>query len=113
MYFFVDEPTTNLGKPIIQLSIKLFSLATSNVNLDFENKRGLAISLARIIAERSTQANFQLVIITHDEDFVGMLKSELSAHTVPMPEKYFLVYRREANDGCYYSKVKSIDWEDI
>ena len=84
-----------------------------STNLDYENKRGLAISLARIIAQRSSQDNFQLVVISHDEDFVGMLKSELSAHTVAMPEKYFLVYRQEANDGCYYSKVKSVDWEDM
>ena len=95
------------------LNFGVMALDEPTTNLDFENKRGLAISLARIISQRSTQDNFQLVVITHDEDFVGMLKSELSAHTVSMPEKYFLVFRREANDGCYYSKVKAIDWEDM
>ena len=36
---------------------------------------GLARAIARLIAERSKQQNFQLVVITHDEDFVDMVRS--------------------------------------
>lgn len=42
----LDEPTTNLDDP---------------------NKAGLAQALARLIASRAGQVNFQLVCITHDE----------------------------------------------
>lgn len=42
----LDEPTTNLDEP---------------------NKLGLARALARIIASRKSQNNFQFVCITHDE----------------------------------------------
>lgn len=42
----LDEPTTNLDEP---------------------NKAGLAQALARLIASRAGQQNFQLVCITHDE----------------------------------------------
>lgn len=46
--------------------------------------------MAQIIASRSQQANFQLILITHDEDFVSMLKTELSTLTgFSMPEKYY------------------------
>lgn len=49
------------------------ALDEPTVNLDYKNKKGLAVALAQIIASRSTQANFQLILITHDEDFVSML----------------------------------------
>jgi hypothetical protein len=49
--------------------------------------------LAQIIASRSQQANFQLILITHDEDFVSMLKTELSTLTgFSMPEKYYRMF---------------------
>ena len=61
------------------------------------------------------ETNFQLVIITHDEDFVSMMKNELSAHTgFNMPERYFQVQREEsASDGKFYSKINAIDWDEI
>jgi DNA repair protein RAD50 len=84
------------------------------VNLDHNNKRGLAIALAQIIASRSQQKNFQLVLITHDEDFVAMMKTELSGLTnFAMPEKYFQVRREATDDGKYYSKIDAIDWEEL
>jgi DNA repair protein RAD50 len=84
------------------------------VNLDFNNKRGLAIALAQIIGSRSQQSNFQLIMITHDEDFVALMKTELSCQTgFPMPEKYFQVRREEGTDGKFYSKIDAIDWDEL
>jgi DNA repair protein RAD50 len=55
----LDEPTTNLGK--------------LSLIIDEENVKGLARALNGIIEARSGQGNFQLVIITHDEDFMHVL----------------------------------------
>ncbi|KDQ20852.1 hypothetical protein BOTBODRAFT_124714 [Botryobasidium botryosum FD-172 SS1] len=41
--------------------------------LDVENIEALALSLVDIINERRTHSNFQLLIITHDENFLTML----------------------------------------
>lgn len=90
------------------------ALDEPTVNLDYNNKRGLAIALAQIIASRSQQRNFQLVLITHDEDFVAMMKTEFSSQPgFPMPEKYFQVRREEGSDGKFYSKIDAIDWEEL
>ncbi len=83
-------------------------------NRDHKNKYGLAVALAQIIAHRASQDNFQLVIITHDEEFVSMMKQELASQAgFDMPDKYFQVSREESSDGCFYSKIKSIDWDEI
>ena len=92
----------------------VMALDEPTTNLDFANKSGLATALAQIIATRAAQDNFQLVIITHDEEFVGMMKTELSTQTgFDMPERYFQVSREEASDGNYYSKIHAVDWDDI
>jgi len=96
------------------LNCGVMALDEPTTNLDFENKRGLAIALAQIIASRASQSNFQLVVITHDEDFVSMMKQELSSLTgFSMPERYFQVSREESTDGRYYSKIHSIDWDEL
>ena len=84
------------------------------VNLDQENMRGLAEAMAQIIQARSIQSNFQLVLITHDESFITMMKDELSTQTgFSMPEKYFQVFREEANDGKFYSKIQANSWDEL
>ena len=84
------------------------------VNLDYNNKRGLAIALAQIVAARAQQSNFQLILITHDEDFVAMMKTELASQTgFNMPERYFQVRREEGTDGKFYSKIDAIDWDEL
>lgn len=91
------------------------ALDEPTVNLDYRNKEGLAAALAKIIASRARQRNFQLVVITHDEEFVSMMKVQLAGETgFSMPEKYFHV-RREENDvdGKYYSKIDTVDWDEI
>ncbi|KAA1112937.1 DNA repair protein rad50 [Puccinia graminis f. sp. tritici] len=51
----------------------ILALDEPTTNLDKENIDALANSLAEIIKERRDQANFQLVVITHDEDFLNRL----------------------------------------
>ena len=42
-------------------------------NLDSKNSRALALALNEIIERRRKQDNFQLIVITHDEEFVDLL----------------------------------------
>lgn len=96
------------------LNCGVLALDEPTTNLDHDNKRGLAIALAQIIANRAAQRNFQLVTITHDEDFVTMMKNELSTQTgFSMPENYYHVSREEGRDGLYYSKINPISWDDL
>ena len=84
------------------------------MNLHKHNKHGLAISLEQNIANRSKQNNFQLVLITHDDTFISMMKDELSSQTgFSMPEKYFHVRREQASDQKYYSKIEAINWDEL
>jgi len=72
------------------------------------------VALAQIIASRAQQSNFQLILITHDEDFVSMMKTELASQSgFAMPEKYFQVRREEGVDGKFYSKIDAVDWDDL
>ena len=49
---------------------KLIALDEPTTNLDQDNIRSLARSLHDIIKTRRSQANFQLIVITHDEEFL-------------------------------------------
>jgi len=96
------------------LNCGVMALDEPTTNLDHENKKGLAIALAQIIASRAAQLNFQLVVITHDEDFVSMMKNELSSQTgFNMPERYYQVSREEGHDGKFYSKISAVDWDEL
>ncbi|OCF56822.1 DNA repair protein RAD50 [Kwoniella mangroviensis CBS 10435] len=51
----------------------VLALDEPTTNLDQENINALAEALAEIIRERRKQANFQLIVITHDEGFLQRL----------------------------------------
>ncbi|BFZ14970.1 hypothetical protein BsWGS_18009 [Bradybaena similaris] len=51
----------------------VLALDEPTTNLDRKNIESLAFALVHIIKERSSQRHFQLVVITHDEDFVELL----------------------------------------
>lgn len=73
----------------------VMTLDEPTTNLDHENKDGLAQALARLICERGgRQRNFQLIIITHDEEFVHMVSGGAGslAHQCLRPQK--------SADGC-------------
>lgn len=52
----------------------LIALDEPTTNLDKENIRALAQSLSDIIKLRRQQKNFQLLVITHDEDFLKQMQ---------------------------------------
>ncbi|KAG5180571.1 P-loop containing nucleoside triphosphate hydrolase protein [Tribonema minus] len=86
----------------------ILALDEPTTNLDFENKDGLAKALARIIAQRSQQSNFQLIVITHDEEFVGTMRTQLgSIAGFNMPEYYWCVSREQTcgPSGQFYSRM--------
>lgn len=61
------------------LIFQVIALDEPTTNLDKENIKALAESLNMIIKSRKHQSNFQLIIITHDEDFLREMKcSEFS-----------------------------------
>lgn len=51
----------------------LIALDEPTTNLDRDNIRALANSLHNIIKARRRQSNFQLIVITHDEDFLKQM----------------------------------------
>lgn len=52
----------------------LIALDEPTTNLDRDNIESLAQSLKEIIEERQQQSNFQLLVITHDEDFLRQME---------------------------------------
>ncbi|XP_072044282.1 DNA repair protein RAD50.L-like [Amphiura filiformis] len=55
------------------LNCGILALDEPTTNLDSENKKSLADVLLNIIESRENQQNFQLIVITHDEEFVDLL----------------------------------------
>ncbi|CAI6081319.1 unnamed protein product [Clonostachys chloroleuca] len=52
----------------------LIALDEPTTNLDRDNIKSLAESLHKIIQTRQAQSNFQLIVITHDEDFLRHMR---------------------------------------
>jgi DNA repair protein RAD50 len=68
----------------------------ATTNLDESNIESLAQALNNIIKSRSQQANFQLIVITHDEQFLNMLgRSEYADY-----------YFRISKDGNQHSVIE-------
>lgn len=56
--------------------MKLITLDEPTTNLDRETIGSLAMSLHKIINDRKGQRNFQLIIITHDEEFLKKMRCQ-------------------------------------
>ncbi|WFD34747.1 DNA repair protein rad50 [Malassezia cuniculi] len=69
------------------------ALDEPTTNLDRENVEALAESVIDLIAERRHQCNFQLIVITHDEDFLSRLAQSA------VISQYWRV-SRDANQVC-------------
>lgn len=78
------------------LNCGVLALDEPTTNLDHKNIRALAFALSEIITRRKQQQNFQLILITHDEEFVEMLGQRAHA------DGYYRVYK----DDAQHSKVK-------
>jgi DNA repair protein RAD50 len=84
----------------------ILALDEPTTNLDSLNKRGLAKALASLIEMRQQVGNLQLIVITHDDEFVSEIsramnegggRSELGT--------YYLVEREMVRPGVYHSKI--------
>lgn len=67
----------------------LIALDEPTTNLDRDNIRSLAESLHDIIKVRQQQSNFQLIVITHDEEFLRHM------HCSDFADYYYRVSRNE------------------
>jgi DNA repair protein RAD50 len=71
------------------VSSGLIALDEPTTNLDRDNIRSLAQSLHDLIKVRQKQANFQLIIITHDEEFLRYM------NCAELCDEYFRVHRND------------------
>lgn len=67
----------------------ILALDEPTTNLDRENICALAKSLAAIVESRRVQRNFQLIIITHDEEFLRLVRCQ------DYCESYYRISRNE------------------
>jgi len=100
------------------LSCGILTLDEPTTNLDEYNKAGLATALAEIISTRSKQRNFQLVVITHDADFVTHMRDAFNGlgadRTFNLPEYYWRISRQQTGqNGQYCSEIHRTDWDDM
>eukprot|EP00924_Labyrinthula_sp_SR-Ha-C_P007101 maker-scaffold_8-snap-gene-9.25-mRNA-1 protein AED:0.27 eAED:0.27 QI:0/0/0/1/1/1/2/0/1489 len=86
----------------------IFALDEPTTNLDAENKRSLAIALGKILKVRGTETNFQLVIITHDKDFIAYLNETMAGSG---RAKYYEVQRQvDPITGKYLSFISKMTY---
>jgi DNA repair protein RAD50 len=81
----------------------LIALDEPTTNLDRDNIRALAESLSSIIRIRRQQANFQLIVITHDEEFLRYM------NCADFCDYYYRVDR--ADDQC--SRIRQQRIQDV
>ncbi|KAI9302405.1 hypothetical protein BJ944DRAFT_242399 [Cunninghamella echinulata] len=77
----------------------ILTLDEPTTNLDRDNIESLADSLTKIIRSRRSQTNFQLIVITHDEEFVEYLsRSEVAEgyYRISKDEKQCSVIRQQS-----------------
>ncbi|KAK9845385.1 hypothetical protein WJX81_005219 [Elliptochloris bilobata] len=84
------------------LNCGILALDEPTTNLDHENSASLADALRQVMDARSAQANFQLVIITHDERF---------AHTIGKREYTEELYRisKDEHQHSHITRERMID----
>ena len=98
------------------LNCGILTLDEPTTNLDEANKAGLAEALSRLIISRAKQQNFQLICITHDEDFVRAMNRHLTSGSADfaMPENYFRIGRECPREGeAYFSVIERIPWDKM
>ncbi|CAH0490696.1 unnamed protein product [Peronospora farinosa] len=93
------------------LNCGILTLDEPTTNLDTENKFGLAQAITDIVNARCQQQNFQLVCITHDEEFVQML-SRTQTMDGTRPEFYWRISREDIGGNRFVSKIERHEWED-
>ncbi|KAK9476704.1 AAA domain-containing protein [Lipomyces japonicus] len=81
----------------------LIALDEPTTNLDQENVQSLARSLGSIIETRRAQKNFQLIVITHDEDFLRYMNGS----------EYCEYYFRLSRDERQKSQIERQKMSDV
>ena len=74
----------------------LIALDEPTTNLDRDNIQSLAESLHDLIRERQQQRNFQMIVITHDEEFLRFMRASAFCDT----------YYRVARNGRQKSVIE-------
>ncbi|CAK4452546.1 unnamed protein product [Aphanomyces euteiches] len=91
------------------LNCGILALDEPTTNLDTANKLGLAQAISDILIAREKQQNFQLICITHDEEFVQMLnRSQMLGGS--RPEYFWTVSREEIAPRYFVSKIDKRPW---
>lgn len=99
-----------LGSLLIRLALAeafcvecgVLALDEPTTNLDTENIAGLAEALTDIITERAGHKNFQLIVISHDEQFIQALGSKFTEY----------IWRIEKNERGY-STIKKVELKEV
>lgn len=78
----------------------ILALDEPTTNLDRMNIESLATALRAIIETRRRQTNFQLVLITHDEEFIELLGAR------DFCSEYFKIFKNERQISC--AKIESL-----
>ncbi|KAJ7370910.1 DNA repair protein RAD50 [Desmophyllum pertusum] len=96
------------------LNCGILTLDEPTTNLDEDNIESLANQLASVIRTRQLQRNFQLVVITHDEEFVENLGRS------DFVDYYFRIYKDESGffedietECSYFCAEKNLFWNDL
>ena len=72
----------------------ILALDEPTTNLDADNINGLATALIEIIESRKKQQNFQLIVITHDEQFVSLLGAKYTVDPALSAMAHWSVHRQ-------------------
>lgn len=84
----------------------LIALDEPTTNLDRDNIRSLAESLHDIIRARQQQANFQLIVITHDEEFLRHMQcgdfSDYYYRVSRNERQKSIIERQSIAEVCFY-----------
>ena len=99
-----------LGAIIIRLALAetfcsncgILALDEPTTNLDVRNIEGLVEALAGILEEKKEDNNFQLLIITHDKDFLDLLGRQYC--------DYFWKVEKDHNG---YSRIHKTDIKEL
>ena len=88
-------------------SCGIIALDEPTTNLDVENQRGFVEALERIIKRYEAQDSFQFIVITHDDEFVDMLRH----NGLPVDKKWKLLREPDPYDEHKY--ISRIVEEDM
>jgi DNA repair protein RAD50 len=83
----------------------VLALDEPTTNLDIANVQSLARALSVIIESRRKQKNFQLIVITHDEQFVSQLGRANS--------DYYYKVSKELNGSSIITRHDIRDLQDV